>query len=75
MINFNLKSTNIKYASSVHYTYTLYLNETILTLLRMNIRTMKKRTADMMPERRGDMNQDNTRKGKFIYLIFIHTTV
>lgn len=34
----------------------------ILTLRRMNLRTRKKRTADMMPERRGEMNQDNTRR-------------
>lgn len=33
-----------------------------LTLERMNMRTRKNRTADMMPERRGEMNQDKTRK-------------
>lgn len=35
---------------------------TALTLRRMNLRTRKNRIADMMPERRGEMNQDNTRR-------------
>lgn len=33
-----------------------------VTLQRMNLWTRKNRIADMMPERSGEMNQDNTRK-------------